>query len=220
MNDETDFDGLFADMDHGAKIPERRCVVTGEVQPKTGLIRFVVGPGGLLAPDLAERLPGRGFYVTCNREVLQKAVDRKLFHKAARCQVEVAPDFVALIEQGLADRVVHHVSLARKAGVAVCGFEKVKGMLADERAKVLFQASDGSERGKSKLWTPEGGRFFGMLTSQELGLAFGRESVIHAALSAGGMTKRVVDEASRLSGLRGIGGGTAATGKVRRPDER
>ena len=94
------------------------------------------------------------------------------------------------------------MSIARKAGKAVTGFEKVKGWLAEGRAKILLQASDGSERGKGKLWTPEGGRFFGCLTSQELGLAFGRGHAIHSALSSGGLSERVVHEAARLRGLR------------------
>jgi len=47
--------------------PERRCIVTGEVQPKAGLIRFVAGPDGEVVPDLAEKLPGRGFWVVADR---------------------------------------------------------------------------------------------------------------------------------------------------------
>ena len=43
--------------------PERRCIVTGETQPRAGLIRFVAGPDAIVVPDLAEKLPGRGFWV-------------------------------------------------------------------------------------------------------------------------------------------------------------
>lgn len=192
---------------------ERRCIVTRETAPKRGLIRFVVGPDGLLVPDYAEKLPGRGIWVSADRTALEEAVKKRLFSKAARADVNVPDDFVDLIEKGLADRVVHLISLARKAGDAVCGFEKVKGWLADGHAKVLLQASDGSERGKGKLWTPEGGRWFGHLTSSELGLAFGRESVIHGALAAGGLATRVVEDASRLMGVRETSGGEGSAGK-------
>ena len=41
-----------------------------------------------------------------------------------------------------------------------------------------------------------------MWSAGEIGLAFGRERAIHAALAAGGLTARVVEEAARLSGLR------------------
>jgi predicted RNA-binding protein YlxR (DUF448 family) len=180
--------------------PERRCIVTGETGPKAGLVRFVVGPEGQVVPDILGKLPGRGMYVTAGRAELAKA--RGQFARAAKRAVTVPEDLVAEVERQLARRVIDLVSLARKAGDAIAGFEKVKDWLAAERAKVLLQASDGSVRGKSKLWTPTGGRFFGCLTSSELGLSFGRESVIHAALAAGGLTERVIEDAARLAGVR------------------
>ena len=84
---------------------------------------------------------------------------------------------------------------------------------------MLFQASDGSERGKGKLWTPTGGRWFGCLTASELGLAFGRVHVIHSALAPGGLTDKVIRDAARLNGLRGHDGNSVA-GKDSRTDER
>lgn len=190
--------------------PERRCIVTGDVQPKAGLVRFVVGPEGQLVPDLAEKLPGRGIWVTADRAAIEKAAKKGLFARAAKAPVTVPENLGDIVEAGLARRVVDHISLARKAGLAVAGYEKVKGWLADGKAKVLLQASDGSERGKGKLWTPEGGRWFGCLTASELGLAFGRDSVVHGALAAGGLSKRVVEEAAKLTGLRKNDGGTTA----------
>lgn len=193
--------------------PERRCIVTGEVQPKRGLIRFVVGPDGVIVPDLAEKLPGRGIWVAADRAALEKAATKGLFSRAAKAQVKVSEDLAGSVETALARRVVELVSLARKSGRAVAGFEKVKGWLAEGRAKVLLQASDGSERGKGKLWTPTGGRWFGCLTASELGLSFGRDHVIHGALAAGGLTDKVILEAGRLTGLRGHDGGNTAAGK-------
>lgn len=190
--------------------PERRCIVTGDVQPKAGLVRFVVSPEDMVVPDLAGKLPGRGIWVTADRTAIETAVKKGLFSRAARMPVTVPEGLADLVEAGLARRVVDLVSLARKAGLAVAGFEKVKGWLADGKAKVLLQASDGSDRGKGKLWTPQGGRWFGCLTSSELGLAFGRDSVIHGALGAGGLSQRVVEEAAKLSGLRAAIGGTDA----------
>lgn len=190
--------------------PERRCIVTGDVQPKAGLVRFVVSPEGQVFPDLAGKLPGRGIWVTADRDLIDKAVKKGLFSRAAKKPVQAPADLGEQVERGQAKRVVELVSLARKAGLAVAGFEKVKGWLADGKARVLLQASDGSERGKGKLWTPEGGRWFGCLTASELGLAFGRDSVIHGALAAGGLSRRVVEEAAKLTGLRRKDGGTSA----------
>lgn len=199
--------------DKSREQPERRCIVTGEVQPKPGLIRFVVGPDNIIVPDLAEKLPGRGIWVTADPAALEKAATKGLFSRAARAQVKAPEDLAGLVETALARRVVELISLARKSGKAVAGFEKVKSWLAEGKAKVLLQASDGSERGKGKLWTPTGGRWFGCLTASELGLSFGRDHVIHGALAAGGLTDKVILEAGRLTGLRGHDGGNTAAGK-------
>ncbi|RYH04174.1 RNA-binding protein [Salipiger sp. IMCC34102] len=193
--------------------PERRCIVTSETAPKAGLVRFVVGPDGTVVPDVLEKLPGRGMYVTATRAALD-AAKKGQFSRAARQQVAVPDGLADEVERQMARRVVDLVAMARKAGLAVCGFEKVKGWLAGgARVRVLMQASDGSERGKTKLWTPEGARYFGCLTGAELGLAFGRQSVIHGALAAGGLSDRVVMEAARLRGLREIDDSDPAVGK-------
>ncbi|MEI4485455.1 RNA-binding protein [Frigidibacter sp. MR17.14] len=186
--------------------PERRCIVSGEVQPKQGLIRFVIGPDAGVVPDLAGKLPGRGIWVTADRATLETAIKKNLFSRAARAQVTVPEGLIDTVEAGLVERVISLISLARRPGGAICGFEKVKDWLDKGQAKVLLQASDGSERGKQKLWTPPGGRYFGCLTAHELGLAFGRDYAIHAALAAGGLASRVVEDAAKLHGLRGSDG--------------
>jgi uncharacterized protein len=195
--------------------PERKCIASGESQPKAGLVRFCLGPDGQIVPDILGRLPGRGIYVAADRVLIDKAAKKGLFARAARQPVKVPEGLADLVEQLLLQRVVDLLSMARKAGDAVMGYEKVKDWLAKGQAATLIQASDGSERGKTKLHAPEGkGGFIGILTAGEMGLSFGRERAIHAALAAGGLRTRVVEEAARLAGLRvqvagQMGGSTA-----------
>ena len=188
--------------------PERKCIATGDVQPKHGLIRFVVGPDAQIVPDIAGKLPGRGIYVAADWVALDKSVEKKLFARGAKQAVQVADDLVAEVERQLARRVIDLIALSRKSGRAVAGYEKVKGWLQMEEAQVLIQAVDGSGRGKSKLSTPHFGTYIGWLTADELGLAFGRQTVIHGALASGGLTQRVVEEANRLRGVRENEGGS------------
>jgi len=181
--------------------PERKCIVTGEVNPKAGLIRFVVGPDNTVYPDVLGKLPGRGMYVTANRDALDKA-GKGQFSRSAKQPVTVPEGLAEDVERQLVRRVTDLLAMARKAGLAVCGFEKVKAWLGNDQVRVLLQASDGSERGKTKLWTPTGARYFGCLTANELGLAFGRQSVIHGALAYGGLSNRAVEEAATRRGMR------------------
>ena len=200
--------GNSRDRDDG---PERKCIATGEVQPKFGLIRFVAGPDGQVVPDIMGKLPGRGVYVAADRSALERAVSKKLFARALKKPVQVSDDLADEVERQLVRRVITLISLARKSGDAVAGYEKVKDWLTKEEAQVLIQAVDGSGRGKSKLSTPHYGSYIGWLTADELGMAFGRQTVIHAALASGGLEQRVVEEAQRLHGMRKSDGGKGRT---------
>jgi predicted RNA-binding protein YlxR (DUF448 family) len=194
----------------------RKCIVTGDEKSIDHMVRFVVGPDGGIVPDVMGKLPGRGIWVSAKRDALDAAVSKKLFARAAKHSVTIPDGLVAAIETALLRRVTDRIAMARKAGRAVAGYEKVKSWLVNEEAMLLLQASDGSERGKSKLKQPGGrGSFFEVLTASELGLAFGREHVIHAALAKGGLTERVREDAIRLSGVRNIDG-TGAAGKVKK----
>jgi predicted RNA-binding protein YlxR (DUF448 family) len=205
--------------------PERRCIATGEVAPAARLIRFVVGPEGGIVPDVAADLPGRGIWVAADRAALERAAGKRLFARAARAPVAVPEDLVGLVETLLARRLVELISLARKGGGAVCGYEKTRDALVKgiggRPSAVLLQAADGSERGRAKLRPPATGpagasAAVTVLNAAELGMAFGRDRVIHAALAAGGLATRVVEEAARLAGLRerpdGGGGQIGASG--------
>jgi predicted RNA-binding protein YlxR (DUF448 family) len=225
-----------ADVTRGGRVkerdePERRCIVTRETGPKTGLVRFVVGPDDEIVPDLAGRLPGRGMYVTADAETLRTAVKKGHFARAAKQQVKVPPDLAERVEALLAARLTELVSLARKAGESVCGLEKTTAVLVSGEAVLLLQAVDGSERERARLRPPAGeNSLVTCLSAHELGLAFARDRVIHAAVLAGGLGDRIRDDALRLSGIRdrallpaaeesaaaGVGNGSAGEGSRRK----
>jgi predicted RNA-binding protein YlxR (DUF448 family) len=182
---------------------ERRCITGRESLPRGGLIRFVIGPGDVVVPDLAERLPGRGIWVAAERAALETAVRKNLFARAAKRSVRVAPELVDAVADALAQRVVDAVALARKAGEAVAGREKVLDLLRRGRAVLLLQAADGSARERAELRPPDGAESrIDWLSAGELGMAFGRDRVIHAALTGGGLAEKVRAEAMRLRGFR------------------
>ena len=188
--------------------PERRCIATGESGPTDRLIRFALSPGGEVVPDLAARLPGRGVWLTAERALAERAVKKRLFARAFRAPVKVDDDLPARLEALLTERMVALLGLARKAGQAVTGAEKVRARIQSGQAAVLLQARDGAPGGRAKLAAlasaAGGGRIerVELLDAAELGLAFGREFAIHAALDAGGFAARLLGEARRLSGFR------------------
>jgi uncharacterized protein len=192
--------------------PERCCIVTRETGPKAGMIRFVAAPDGEVVPDLAGRLPGRGMWVSADAAVLRQAMAKGYFARAAKRQVRVPDDLADRVEALLVARVVDLVALARKAGQAVAGLEKTKAALVSGEAALLLQAADGSVRERGRLRPPKGtNTVVSCLFGVELGVAFARDRVIHAAVLAGGLGERVRDEALRLSGIRDVTTGPAST---------
>ncbi len=184
--------------------PERRCIVTRAVQPKGGLIRFVLGPEGEVVPDIFGKLPGRGMWVSTEPGTIETAAQKGHFARAAKQAIRVEPGLERRAEDILLRHVVDLIALARKGGQALAGLEKTRSALVSGQAALLIQAADGSPRGLAVLRPPAGEHsLVTCLLGHELGLAFARDSVIHAAVLAGGLAERIRDEARRLAGLRG-----------------
>jgi predicted RNA-binding protein YlxR (DUF448 family) len=184
--------------------PTRRCIVTREILPKSALVRFVVGPGGEIVPDLSERLPGRGLWVKAERAVLAMAVAKNHFARAAQAPVRVSADLADRTTALLAQRCLSSVGLARRAGQAVCGFEKVRQALRHGRVRVILAAADAAPHGRAKLRALAAGRpTIALFSGAELSSAFGREHVVHAALTSGNLAERFVADTARLAAIDG-----------------
>ena len=181
---------------------ERKCIVTGEIRDRDEMYRFIIDPDNQILPDLAAKLPGRGFWVSAKQSSLKLAIEKNLFEKSAKKSLKIKECLICEIENLQSKRLLDLIRLARKAGQALCGYEKVKELLSKDKVSVLIQAYDGSGRGKAKLSTPDNAKFIGCLSALELGEAFGRQNAIHCAVTSGGLAKRIVQEAHRLKGLR------------------
>jgi predicted RNA-binding protein YlxR (DUF448 family) len=185
----------------------RRDIVSGEVMDESALVRFVAGPDGLVFPDLARKLPGRGMWVAASREAVDAAARKNLFARSAKTKLAAPADLADQVEVLLRRRLIEGLGLARRAGDLILGFEKVQAAVAAGKAAWLIEASDGAQDGRRKLAqaahrAPINPRLFGLFTSDELGLALGLDNVIHLALLAGRGAKRWSADADRLAGFR------------------
>ncbi len=186
---------------------ERRDIVTGEVRDESALIRFVAGPDGVVTPDLARRLPGRGVWVAADRASVETAARKNLFSRAAKARLIVPPDLADQVERLLFQRLLSALGLARKAGDLTFGFERVLAAIASGKTAWLVEASDGAEDGRRKLLAAaqrqvNPPRMLALFTSDELSLALGAQNVIHTAFLAGRSAERWTFDVGRLAGFR------------------
>ena len=186
------------------KAVARMCIATREVQPISDLIRFVVGPDEALVPDIRNRLPGRGVWVTNSKTALALAVKRKAFQRGLKENVKVSDQIEAEVADLLRKDALQMLSLANKAGAVTSGFAKIEGIRGGVLA--LVQASDGSEAEVARLQRMSRGKGRGKrdpvviraFAAQELGLSIGREHVIHAALTVHDAASVFLDRALRF----------------------
>jgi predicted RNA-binding protein YlxR (DUF448 family) len=87
----------------GARERERLCAATRTVRPVSDLIRFVIGPDGEAVPDVKNKLPGRGLWVTATRDAVGEAVKRKAFARGFKREVRLPSDFVTRTEPARRD---------------------------------------------------------------------------------------------------------------------
>lgn len=188
---------------HDGRSPSRRCLLSGLVQPTAQLIRFVVEPAGAVMPDVAERLPGRGFWLSADRDVIDRACARKVFARAARAPVTIPATLTDDVERLLVRRCQDLIGLARRAKRVVFGYEQTRQWLERGDVAVLLAASDGSsgQRGKMR-GVSSSVVVVDVLSAAELGHACGRERVVHGAVVAGALADDLVRNARRLEGFR------------------
>lgn len=203
----------------------RRCIVTGDSLARESLLRFVVGPDDIVVPDLGERLPGRGLWVTARRDMVAQACAKGAFRRAARRAATplVGPngeDLATLVDAQLTQRCIEVLGLARRSGQLVVGFDQVRAALKGLAAKtgqarrcaVLLTAEDAADDGRNKLKAladrvAENGAAVTQLAlfdAKTLGQAIGRDQIVHALLETDMAGKRLYAAMWRLANYRGV----------------
>lgn len=180
--------------------PERSCVVTRAVKAPDDLIRFVVGPDGVLTPDLRRKLPGRGVWTSLSAGAVAEAVRRKAFERSLKAKVIVPADLAATIDALMLRDALQALAMANKAGLVQAGFAKAEAMIGSGRCAAVIEASDGAEDGRRKIGQalrraaaareseglkPRTIPVVAIFAAADLELALGRAHVIHAALAPG-----------------------------------
>jgi hypothetical protein len=142
-------------------------------------------------------------WVTPRRDIVERAVTKRLFSRAARLPVTAPADLADRIERLLAQRCCDGVGLARRSGLAFAGFEKVREAVRGDKMQLLLSALDGAEGGRNKFRAL--GRdlpFAAVLTAAEMGRVFGRDHVVHVGIGGGRLSSRLLADAEKIAGFR------------------
>ncbi|MCO5064133.1 MAG: RNA-binding protein [Rhizobiaceae bacterium] len=208
---------------------DRTCIVTRQNADPDRLIRFVAAPDSTVVPDLKRNLPGRGCWVTADREHIEKAVaSKKLFARALRKGVHVPKDLADQVDRLLARSALGALGLARKAGKVALGAAKVENAVRSGTAALVLHAFEAADDGVRKITQARratvhlGGPHiaaYKLFAEPEMGLALGSTNVIHAAVLAGDAGTAAVKRVEALDRYRGGSPEVLAIGAAVAPND-
>lgn len=181
---------------------ERRCIVTGESAPKPGLIRFVLGPSGDIVPDLGERLPGRGVWVTATKDAVVEAATKGRFSRALKGPVGIPESLAETVEALLVSRCQDTIGLARRSDRLVVGYDRVLDALARDQVGVVAIATDAGGAKRDVAAAAGDMPVAQAMTNDELSTATGKGTVSFLAILRGGLAETFRRENDRLLGFR------------------
>lgn len=188
----------------------RLCAVARAPKPIDELIRFVEGPDAAIVPDLRNKLPGRGVWVTAGRTSLAEAVRAKAFQRSLKHPVSVDAALPELVDQLLQKLALDALSFVNKAGALILGFERVLEAVDGGKAIALVHASDAAADGlrkldgRSKAAARDGSELKSIVcfNNEQLSLALGRPNVVHAALLPAPASRNFIAQTERLQRFR------------------
>lgn len=170
---------------------ERKCILDGTIKPISELLRFVELDNALL-PDFNKKLPAKGMYVTNNKLLLANALEKKLFHKVSRHCLKIADDFMETVENLIKQQALNSINLARKSGILVTGFEKVKEAIKKNRVEFIIEAVNAGKDGREKMaLLAKNIEIFNLFDIDELDMTLNKENTVHIAVLKGDMTRMV-----------------------------
>jgi predicted RNA-binding protein YlxR (DUF448 family) len=166
-------------------------------------MRFVIDPENNLVADINQKLPGRGYWVRAERDTILKAINKNILFNATKKLGNVDKNILDHIQEQIKKKILNQISLSRKSGLAIFGFDKIRASLTSNNVGLLVQAIDGSDREKKRMANKSIPIIIdNCLTGSDLGKAFGREKVIHCAILRSSFTETINFDANRLNNLK------------------
>jgi len=185
--------------------------VTGTKDVPEAMLRFALGPDGLVIPDIRRKLPGRGVWTRLSFEAVSRAASKQAFSRAFRTKAEAPASLAETVDLLLERDALQSLSIANKAGLVVAGAIKVDGAIESGDVAALIQATDGAPDGAAKRTRALKAKLgqdadrvaqVELFASRQLDLALGRANVIHAALKQGAASSAFLARADRLRRYR------------------
>lgn len=212
---------------NGAREPERKCILSGEVRARASLIRLALSPDGEILPDVRAKAPGRGAWISPDGDAFAASlakgeIKRGLARALKTGDFRIPDDLGQRIADALERNALDRLGLEARGGKLITGSEKLRDAARAGKVHLLLHAADAAEDGCRKLdqaWRvgmdAEGSDMRGLVIPANrtiLAEALGRENVVHIAIVDERAAMRVSGAISRWMEFSGSNGTTGPGG--------
>lgn len=182
------------------KDTERRCIVHKESKAPEELIRFVLSPDNIVTPDLDEKLPGRGAWVSVSKADLEKAIKNNLFKASFKSNAIILDGLIETIRNALEKKCLNTLNIARRSGDCILGFDKASSAAKNVPIAVYVTAAKGDSDSRKKLENilPNNAEIVDFWDADVLSANFGTENTNHVVLKRSGIAEKFIKEYRKL----------------------
>ena len=167
-------------------------------------LKLHLSQDGELIPDVLGKIRGSGFCINFDKNELKKLISDRFKMLDNKEIAQKYTKIQKIIIQQIKKKILSKLSLARKSGNALSGFEKVREAIASKKkVYILFHATDGSKKELNRMLsgsTPP--LIITLFDSEELGKIFNRASVAHSCIVEKGLAESFELDLKKLEGIQ------------------
>lgn len=184
----------------------RRCALTKQTKPESELVRYVANEEGQVFVDANAKAPGRGVWISADKETLEKAIKANSFSNSLKRKCAPNLDLIEQTQSALLQKCLNMLGFAKRSGDIILGFDTIIDSIKNKPPAFIIEASDSAKDGREKIFNLARAKWgdvkiIGCFDSQNLSRIFGRDNVIHAVFAKGVFANNWQKEIERLAGF-------------------
>jgi len=166
-------------------------------------LKLIITENGELIPDIYNKLSGKCYWVPFQKEEIENIIEKKACLSPTLSKITMFQALFLNIEKQLKKNIFLKLSLARKSGNLIFGFERVKMALKSGESDILFHANNGSPKELERI-KPRSVKLIlvSFFSASELGKVFNRDYVAHSCVLKGGLAKSLILDVKKLEGIQ------------------
>jgi len=173
------------------------------IEEKKDKLKVIIAENGEIIPDIYDKLPGNCIWIGYERQEIEKLIAKRSKSALDEEIIYKCKNLCSAIEKQLRKNIFLKLSLARKSGQAMSGFENVKMAIKSDSVGLLFHACDGSKKElgritNSSLKLP----VVDLFNSEELGKVFNKDTIVHSCVLKCSLANSLILDVKKLEGIQ------------------